>query len=308
MCTTLTVYYREHLRRVHSPEISCYRCGSTFEVQPDLELHLNLGNDERPACIVRKLPTLRSMTPEMMSQLAIRGKRLSSLSEEEKWFKIYQMLFPDDPKPSTRPCMSTHKIFIQHTETYSLIIDRHDFDQPLPPSPDRLPNILPCESDLPRLLERRVEPQLGRLISDPDCREQIMKIFMSELVFCMNQVSVDYAETAITFDESHVQKHRQSAVSSIDSAYGSRCGHTDCMGNCSASAQLVSPTSQSQGHAEPFRSPVFDPVKQYLEPSFFSDPEPTENQQWIEDMDDLRDYNFSGPYSDSPYLDDSGTT
>jgi hypothetical protein len=112
MCTSLIFYYREHLRRVHSPEISCYRCGSTFEGHPDLELHLNLGNDEGPACIVRRLPALRSMTPEMMSQLAIRGKRLSSLSEEEKWFKIYRMLFPDDPKPSTRPCMSTHKNFI----------------------------------------------------------------------------------------------------------------------------------------------------------------------------------------------------
>jgi len=134
-----------------------------------------------------------------------------------------------------------------------------------------------------------------------------MKMLMSELVFCMNQLSVDSADTPNTFDDSQVQKHRQSAVSSVDSAYGSRCGHTDCMGNCSASAQIVPSTSQSHGYAQPLHSPFFDPEQQYLDPSVFTASESTENLQWIENMDDLRDYNFSGPYSDSPYLDDTGT-
>jgi len=133
-----------------------------------------------------------------------------------------------------------------------------------------------------------------------------MKMFMSEVVLCMNQRSVDSAQTPNSFDESHVQTHRQSAVSSVDSAYGSRCGHTDCMGNCSASAQIVPSTSESHGYAQPLHSPFFDPEEQYLNPAVFTGPESTENLQWIDDMEDLRDYNFSGAYSDNPYLDEPG--
>ncbi|KAE9381209.1 hypothetical protein N431DRAFT_457818 [Stipitochalara longipes BDJ] len=276
---------KEHLNRVHSPEIACARCGTTFRKQQDLDMHLDLRNEGGPECPILDLPASRTMTTDMITQLSRRGKRLS---EEEKWFKIYKILFPNDPKPSTRPY-------------------RHDFDQPPTPSFDKQPNIPSSESDLPRLLERRVETRLGRLVLDPDCRDQIMKMVLSELVFCMNQLSVDYMETPNTFDESHVQRHRQSAVSSIDSAYGSRSGHIDCMGNCSASAPLVPSTAQSQEYAQPLCSPAFDPMEQYLEPSVFTDPEPTEHQQWTKNLDDLRGYNLSGPYSDNPYLDDSGT-
>ena len=195
---------------------------------------------------------------------------------------------------------------LSDTNSHFSISDRYEFDQPLTAISDQQPNIPSSESDLPRLLERRVETQLGQLGLDPLFRGQIMKIMMSELVFCMNQLSVHSAQAPNAFDEYQIQNHRQSAVSSVDSAYGSRCGHTDCMGNCNSSAQVVPATSETHGYDQPLYSPFFNSEEQYLAPSLFTAPASTENLQWIDDMEDLCDYDVPGPYSDNPYLDEPG--
>jgi hypothetical protein len=120
MDTTLMHLVREHLRRTHSPKISCPRCGLAFKKQYDLEVHLNLRNEKGPECPVLDLPAPRSMTPDMVAQLAERGKRETNISEEEKWYKIYQILFPNDLSPTTGACMSFSCaiIVVQDTHTF----------------------------------------------------------------------------------------------------------------------------------------------------------------------------------------------
>jgi hypothetical protein len=112
---------REHLRRTHSPKITCARCGLAFKKQLDLDVHLNLRNEVGPECPVLDLPAPRSMTPDMVAQLAERGKRETNVSEEEKWYKIYQILFPNDLRPTTGACMSFSRTIIAAHDTHTFL-------------------------------------------------------------------------------------------------------------------------------------------------------------------------------------------
>jgi hypothetical protein len=96
------ICFREHLRRVHSPEIICARCGSKFAEQIDLENHLR--HEDGPECRILDLPLPKSMTPSMKEKLSKRGKHEKNLSEEEKWSNIYKLLFPNEPLPTTGIC------------------------------------------------------------------------------------------------------------------------------------------------------------------------------------------------------------
>lgn len=164
-----------------------------------------------------------------------------------------------------------------------------------------------CEIDLPRLLGRRLDTKLGKILPDEESREQTKNMVISELVDCIKQLSLKPSETLNTFHESHVLGHKQYGGYSTDSAYGSRCGNIECMGNCETCEQLVSSMSQkSREHMQPMSSPVFDAMEQYFNPSLFPNPESNGNLQSTDNMDGLLDNKFPPLYGGHLYYNSSG--
>jgi hypothetical protein len=110
----------------------------------------------------------------------------------------------------------------------------------------------------------------------------------------------------MSFDESNDLRRKQSGESSTDSGYGSRCGNSECMGNCSMCEQLASPISHlSQAYIQQPNSPYFDVVNQCLDPSVLTNPVSTGHLQSTEKMDELLKYNFPNTLG-NPFLDGSG--
>jgi hypothetical protein len=147
--------------------------------------------------------------------------------------------------------------------------------------------------------------QLGYMLPDPNSREQMKKMVMSELAICIKQLSADLPETPMSFDDSNAPRNAQSGESSIDSGYGSRCGNIECMGNCHVCEQLASPFPRpSQQQFQEFGSPYFDPEDQYLNPSVLMNPEAAGRLQSTEHMDELLEHDFptAHTYTGNPYL------
>jgi hypothetical protein len=70
--------------------------------QDDLETHLK--HEDGPECPNNNLPPPKSMTASMKRKLSVRGKRDKNISEEDKWYDIYKLLFPNERRPTTSPC------------------------------------------------------------------------------------------------------------------------------------------------------------------------------------------------------------
>ena len=154
-----------------------------------------------------------------------------------------------------------------------------------------------CESDLARLLGRRLDTTLGEILPDQEFRERMKNILISEVVACIKQLSVEPSETLNTFDGSHVFVHKQSGACSTDSGYVSRCGNTECLGNCGVCEQMVSSMSQpSREFIQPMSSLSFDPTEQYFNPSVFTNAESNGNLQSTENMDELLESQFPSSY------------
>lgn len=99
--STLSDEDREHLIRRHGQQRpSCARCARTFEKQKDLEEHQRA---ERPCQILNPgdRPS-QSISPAQMYSLR-RRKGQYNESEVDKWFEIWDLLFPDKQRPRT-PC------------------------------------------------------------------------------------------------------------------------------------------------------------------------------------------------------------
>lgn len=88
-------YVKQHLYRVHLQPLYCLRCGTTFEQQEDLSDHLTSST----ACEVRPFTTPEGLTMEQRQRLS---ERLSSkLSDEERWYAVFDIVFPGHPHPAT---------------------------------------------------------------------------------------------------------------------------------------------------------------------------------------------------------------
>lgn len=115
---------REHLYRRHGQQQSfCPRCATTFEREQDFEAHIRA---EKPCKIVKSSDrSSQSISPAQMYRLR-RRKGQYNASETKKWFEIWDLLFPDRPRPSS-PCKSTATV----PDFRTLIVPRSSAEQGL---------------------------------------------------------------------------------------------------------------------------------------------------------------------------------
>jgi hypothetical protein len=70
----------------------------TFNLQTELDNHLK--NFEANGCENLLLPSPKGITPGVMAQISERcGKKGRRPTNEQLWFEIYHLIFPDDPDP-----------------------------------------------------------------------------------------------------------------------------------------------------------------------------------------------------------------
>ncbi|KAH8880044.1 hypothetical protein GQ53DRAFT_549144 [Thozetella sp. PMI_491] len=80
---------KEHLYRNHKLPIHCNRCGSVMSTNADLIAHQR----QAIACEVQLVNLPEGIDDNQEKALR---KRLRGASEEEKWFEIYKIIFPDE--------------------------------------------------------------------------------------------------------------------------------------------------------------------------------------------------------------------
>jgi hypothetical protein len=73
-----------------------------FEKKKELDNHTR--EIERNGCKVMPLELQKGITPDIQEKLKKRSKDGKHPSDEEKWFGIYHLLFPDSPEPASGPC------------------------------------------------------------------------------------------------------------------------------------------------------------------------------------------------------------
>lgn len=95
----------------------CIRCKETFETPEALKSHMEVPNKELlVSCELRDGPYPEGITPEMDKQISRRSATKSS--EEERWSKIYEILFPGEliPKPCEPPYIREYcKLSSEHS-------------------------------------------------------------------------------------------------------------------------------------------------------------------------------------------------
>ncbi|KAI0160999.1 Clr5 domain-containing protein [Hypoxylon sp. FL1284] len=105
---------RQHLLREHTRPIYCSRCGTTFERMPDLDAHMR----QDPVCQIKPV-SVEGVTETQRVTLLRRGFFDTRLSSAERWYQIWDLLFPDRERPASpyaeSPDMGTLRAFSNHT-------------------------------------------------------------------------------------------------------------------------------------------------------------------------------------------------
>ncbi|KAF2816540.1 uncharacterized protein BDZ99DRAFT_353053, partial [Mytilinidion resinicola] len=88
-------FVKQHLSRKHQLPIYCSRCMSTFDTEAERDTHARAS-----ACELSPIVNLEGITEAQRKRL--REKVPSGMNEEQQWFTIFDMLFPDfSPRPRT---------------------------------------------------------------------------------------------------------------------------------------------------------------------------------------------------------------
>lgn len=85
---------KQHLFRTHRFPIYCPVCCQTFTLATDRDDHTRLRS-----CLEGSAANLEGVSEEQRDRLSRRVNR--SLSEEQQWFTIWDILFPDCPRPTS---------------------------------------------------------------------------------------------------------------------------------------------------------------------------------------------------------------
>ena len=86
---------KQHLSRKHSPKLYCDRCKTIFPDEQSCEEHV--AQEDGRSCT--PYSQLDGILHQQQSQLS--RKSNPKLSEEEQWFAIWDILFPDRPRPTS---------------------------------------------------------------------------------------------------------------------------------------------------------------------------------------------------------------
>lgn len=92
---------KEHIYRCHY-QTSCDRCLETFKQDKDLVAHRRQAKPCQRKDNSSRDPVIQGIGQDTMSMLKSR-KRSSCKTAEEKWFEIWDILFPGVASPGT-PC------------------------------------------------------------------------------------------------------------------------------------------------------------------------------------------------------------
>ncbi|RYP24693.1 hypothetical protein DL765_000420 [Monosporascus sp. GIB2] len=87
---------KQHLARNHTPTFYCERC---FAIFPEEESHRTHMRDETESCRWDPSARLDGISHRQHRELSRKSK--PDLPESEKWFAIWDILFPDHPRPSS---------------------------------------------------------------------------------------------------------------------------------------------------------------------------------------------------------------
>lgn len=88
----MLIYLREHLYRSHRRPIHCSRCYQIFKSES-----LLIGHQRAPiVCPVQSPAPIEGFCREQEKMLKCRKKDSSTMNEEDKWRKVYRILFPND--------------------------------------------------------------------------------------------------------------------------------------------------------------------------------------------------------------------
>lgn len=86
---------RQHVLRVHQIPVHCPRCSQVFATADERDIHFR----ETSVCTVQPAGVWDGVSETQKTQLA---KRVSSKkSKEENWYLVYEILFPNSPKPDS---------------------------------------------------------------------------------------------------------------------------------------------------------------------------------------------------------------
>ncbi|KAF1994367.1 hypothetical protein P154DRAFT_447722 [Amniculicola lignicola CBS 123094] len=90
---TTVARLKEHLYRRHLLPIQCNRCCATFSTEPLLREH---QRDAR-GCEIREQAPLEGFNKDQERKLKSKRRSPVVQTEEDKWKRVYHILFPDDP-------------------------------------------------------------------------------------------------------------------------------------------------------------------------------------------------------------------
>lgn len=168
-------------------------------------------------------------------------------------------------------------------------------------------------SDLPHLLDQKLEDILASLLLDTVIRGETKRNFISDIISSMKQPPPNFPATPMSLDESNKIRHVPSGDSWTDSGYGTntsrqRCGNSDCMGNCHICTYLASPLSNKSQSDFLNSSPSYkDGGNGFIDPALLCTSASTGILQPTEQMDELLELQFPPkPYVGNPFLDDCG--
>lgn len=88
--TTTVSYVKQHLARRHTPAFYCHRCFSIFEAEPIYDQHVLTASCTREAT-----SKLEGISQTQSKQLS----RKSRGTLEDQWFAMWDILFPNEPRP-----------------------------------------------------------------------------------------------------------------------------------------------------------------------------------------------------------------
>jgi hypothetical protein len=117
---------RQHLRRAHEAPIHCPRCSRKFDTTIKKDHHIHSDTCEKTE---RKI--WEGVTEYQKKELSKRKRSRNHVSIEQKWYLVWDILFPNTARPSSpcqfdtlRPCRPL---------TLSIVVDFQTFHQTLSP-------------------------------------------------------------------------------------------------------------------------------------------------------------------------------
>lgn len=96
---------RQHINRKHMQKLHCPTCGSPFGTREDRDAHIN-----QLRCQASAIPVYYDgVTQEKWEAMRLRAKDKSQRSEDERWYEIWDILYPGVQRPPSTRVLATEE-------------------------------------------------------------------------------------------------------------------------------------------------------------------------------------------------------